>query len=553
MTFKLILLSITAMRNKFSSSYINLITYCCSLGLALYVLNFALTFHNVWPTLGITTRHDLSVEIAAIIFLVSIYTWRMGRLSSGKITLLAVLLTLMALARYLEVTAPALFGRRINLYWDAQYIPHVTEMMVKAASPFQIIVFSAGGIISLFVIYILLRLSLLRIIDALGHSVLRRGITICMGLLIVGYTMGHIDQPIHTLKYYSLPLTKTYWEQAEFISSVLAQDANEVLPDTDPLGSFDLPLLKNSDVIVHFFESYGATAYDNPFIANKIQKSKSNFTSAIKSTGRYVVSGFISPPTFGGNSWLSHASFMTGLDVRHLSTYDLMVTQDRPTLADRFKSIGYRSVALMPGMKTEWPEGSFYGFDRIYGEKELDYRGPDFGWWRIPDQYSLAKISKLEIDKINRQPLFLFFTTITPHMPFRPTPPYQPDWSQITSDAPFENNMVKTSLNMAPDWTNLQPAYADTLAYTFDYLTGYLQLYANKNITWIILGDHQPPSSVSGKDVRWDVPVHIISGNQTIIKSLIGKGFIEGLEPSDAPIDTMHQLPVTLLQIFSGS
>ncbi len=541
------------MHKRIPTSLIKFFKFTVSVGLALFILNFALTFHNVWPTLGITTRHDLSVEIAALIFLLSIYIWKFGKVSSGIINLIAGLLTLMTLARYMEVTAPALFGRRINLYWDAQYIPHVTEMMLEAATPFQIGVFLITSIVVLLGMYILLRLSLLRVVTALEYPVLRPVLTIGMGLLIIGYSMGHINQPIHTLKYYSLPLTKTYWEQAEFISSVLAQDTNEILPNVDPLGSFDLPLLNHSDVIVQFIESYGATAYDNPFIADRIKLHKDKFVTAIESTGKRVVSGFIEPPTFGGNSWLSHASFMTGLNVRHLSTYDLMVTQDRPTLAGRFKSIGYRSIALMPGMKTEWPEGSFYGFDRIYGEKELDYQGPDFGWWRIPDQYSLAKISQLELDNINRQPLFMFFTTITPHMPFRPTPPYQPDWARLTSDTPFEEILLEPALNTSPDWNNLQPAYADTLAYTFDYLAGYFQSQNDQSITWILIGDHQPPASVSGQDVRWDVPVHIISDNDGIINALLGKGFVEGLQPADVPISSMHQFPVTLLQIFSGS
>ena len=106
-----------------------------SLILALYLLNFALSFHNVWPTLGITTRHDLSVEVAALVFFISLYTWKIGKISTVVITLLASLLTLMSLARYIEVTAPALFGRRVNLYWDAQYLPHVAEMMMEVRIP----------------------------------------------------------------------------------------------------------------------------------------------------------------------------------------------------------------------------------------------------------------------------------------------------------------------------------------------------------------------------------------------------------------------------------
>ena len=41
---------------------------------ALFVLNLSLTFHNVWPTLWVTTRHELSVEIAVLFFALSLYS-----------------------------------------------------------------------------------------------------------------------------------------------------------------------------------------------------------------------------------------------------------------------------------------------------------------------------------------------------------------------------------------------------------------------------------------------------------------------------------------------
>ena len=525
---------------------------CISLLIALYLMNFALTFHNIWPTLAITTHNDLSVEIAALIFLMSMFTFKFGKISSRIITVLAIVLTLMAMARYIEVTAPALFGRRVNLYWDAQYLPHVAEMMLEVASPLQILLVSAGGVLMLTGIYYVLRYCLVRVTTALNHAMTQWVLSISMAILMVGYTMGHINQPIHTLKFYALPLTKTYWEQLEFISSVLAKDINDFIPQSDPLVSYDLSTLNGEDLIVQFIESYGATAYDTPVIADKIAADRFLLEETVKETGRRVVSGFIKPPTFGGNSWLSHASFMTGLNIEHLSIYELMVTQDRHTLADLFNANGYRSIALMPGIKTEWPEGSFYGFDQIYGEQALDYQGPDFGWWRIPDQYSLARITNLEMEQKDRKPLFLFFTTITPHMPFKPTPPYQADWSRIITETPYDETDVKASLSQRPEWTNLQPAYADTLSYTFKYLAGYLREQPDKKFTWVVLGDHQPPASVSGQDVRWDVPVHIISDNNEIIESLINRGFVEGMIPSTTPIDTMHQLPLSLLKVFSG-
>jgi len=45
----------------------------------------------------------------------------------------------------------------------------------------------------------------------------------------------------------------------------------------------------------------------------------------------------------------------------------------------------------MPGLWQNWPEGSFYKFDEIYGGARLDYRGPTFGWWDMTDQFVLAR------------------------------------------------------------------------------------------------------------------------------------------------------------------
>ena len=59
------------------------------------------------------------------------------------------------------------------------------------------------------------------------------------------------------------------------------------------------------------------------------------------------------------------------------------------------ESDGYRVLALMPGLKQAWPEGEYFRFDTIYGEAALDYRGPAFGWWRIPDQFALARFDEL--------------------------------------------------------------------------------------------------------------------------------------------------------------
>ena len=70
----------------------------------------------------------------------------------------------------------------------------------------------------------------------------------------------------------------------------------------------------------------------------------------------------------------------------------------------------------MPGVRAAWPEGAFYGFDEIYDIARLDYQGPSFGWWNITDQFALARMDALEIASRSRQPVFVFFPTISTHM-----------------------------------------------------------------------------------------------------------------------------------------
>jgi hypothetical protein len=147
----------------------------------------------------------------------------------------------------------------------------------------------------------------------------------------------------------------------------------------------------------------------------------------------------------------------------------------------------------------------------------------------------------------------MFFTGISSHMPFRPTPPYQPDWPRILSADPFDEASVKESFALLPEWTNMQPAYAGTLSYTFDYLSGFLQAHPDHDFLWIIIGDHQPPANVSGEGARWDVPVHIVSGNPVIINALLQLGFVEGLTPVDRPLGPMHMLPVTILSSLTDN
>jgi hypothetical protein len=206
----------------------------------------------------------------------------------------------------------------------------------------------------------------------------------------------------------------------------------------------------------------------------------------------------------------------------------------------------------MPGMWQSWPEGAFYGFDDIYGGARLDYQGPPFGWWDIPDQFALAKMDALELDRRPRAPAFVFFPTISTHIPFSPTPPYQPNWPRMLTDDPYDKADVDRAFGEEPDWLDLGPNYVRAISYAYQSLTGYLRQHPDRDFVMVLLGDHQPAAAVTGEGATWNVPVHVIASRRPVIDRLLMHGFREGLVPARPAIGHMPALVPILLDAFGS-
>ncbi len=323
---------------------------------------------------------------------------RRGFAPPGRRTALALaaLMFFLTIGRYADVTAPALYGRPVNLYWDARHLPNVGAMLVEVAKPWMLAVFLAALVAFVAVIGGALYWALARVERSLHDARARRALGVLGAALVAAFFVGRaLDWPVSY--WFSSPVLATYRDQVEFVLEAHSDAAQRALPDR-PLAPSDLRRVQGADVLLMFLESYGAVTYDSAAIAAIVADGRRELASAADATHRDVSSAFVESPTFGGSSWLAHSTLLTGLDVREPATYDLLLTQQRPTLPKRFASLGFRALAVMPGLKNDWPEGAFYGFDAILGERELDYAGPEFGWWRIPDQYSLAKLDSIALE-----------------------------------------------------------------------------------------------------------------------------------------------------------
>jgi phosphatidylglycerophosphate synthase len=522
------------------------------IGVAVLLLNAALTFYNVWPTLGIHWQGELSVEVAALVLLLCLSNAWLGPTSPRVLAALCALLVVFVLGRYGEVTAPALYGREVNLYWDVPQLASVTGMLLRVESPWRAAAVCAGLVAALAALYFAVRWSL-RTIDGVlrTHRMARRIIGAgAAALVVVGVIQWSTDLP--AVPRFSIPVSRTYGGQLVRTFDALSSRAAWVLPPSPPLQS-SLAALEDADVLLVFSESLGRVIDDRPEFSQALGPARARLAAALQETHRSAVSAYVRSPTFGGHSVLAHLSLLSGIEVRDPGRYALLMTQRRPTLVSVFKAHGYRTVDVMPGMRQRWPEGAFYGFDEIYDASKLDYRGPEFGWWRIPDQFSLAAIDAAELQHQPRKPVFVFFPTVSTHMPFVPTPPLQPDDGRLLSTQPFDPGTLRHALAQEPDWTHMDAAYVNSVEYFLDVVTHYLRERADNRFVMIVLGDHQPAANVSGEGASWDVPVYVISRQTAILDGLQAHGFRPGLKPAGPAIGKMNELTPWLLTAFGNS
>ncbi|HEX7079887.1 MAG TPA: sulfatase-like hydrolase/transferase [Gammaproteobacteria bacterium] len=521
------------------------------LAAALALLDFALTFDNVWPTLWIVPRASLSIEIALLVLGLAA-AGAIGRGPSRRVvTVLAAVLCAMAVGRYAEVTTAALYGRPIHLYFDAPHVPHVAAMLAKVAAPWQLGAGFAVAAVLVAAVFLGLRRAIGRVAAAASAPEERRVLFVSAAAVAALYALVRAGLPLPDP--FSSPVTGTWARQVRLFADAMAADREgRLLPPPVDFGDGPLPAVRGADVVVAFVESYGAVGFDRPDIAAAVTDARRRLADAVAGTGRQAVSAFVESPTFAGASWLAHASFLSGLRVDNGGAYETLLARGGDTFAARLERSGYRTVAVMPGLRESWPEGDAFGFDTIADAEALDWRGPEFGWWRIPDQYVLGKLDDLGVGDGRGPASFVLLATISTHVPFRPTPPYQPDWSRLETGRPYDEAPLGASLAARPEWLNLGPAYADSLRYAYDVWAGFLAEHAGDDLVLILLGDHQPAASVAGRGARRDVPMHVITSRPAILASLRDAGFTPGLEPRGSAIAEMHRIPELLLDAFAA-
>jgi len=519
--------------------------------LALALLDLLLTFHNVWPTPWVHPVPELSVELAALVLLLAMACERTTGLGRRWRWAIVAVLFLLVLGRYADVTAPALFGRPIDLYWDAPHLPDAVAMVAAVARPSELAVTVLAVAAGAAVLIAGLVWAVATLERGFAHGRLRRGTAALSLSLLALYGAGKASARLDSEYWFSIPVTGVYGRQAELLIENLRPDSPAKLLARQAMRPSDLGRLAGSDVFLLFFESYGATVFEAPQQRAAMAATFERAAAELERGGWRAASAYVDSPTFGGVSWLAHASLLSGLRIAQPRDYQAFLKSDRETLIGRFKRAGYHTVALVPGIKYAWPEGEALGFDRVHDAAEIAYRGPAFGWWTIPDQYSLEWLYRTELAAPKGGPLFVFFPMISSHMPFQPVPPYQPEWSRLFSPMPYDTGVPPPAAAGASP-ANLTRAYAEAVRYDIETLAGFLRERAPRNALILVLGDHQPPAVVSGQGASWSVPVHVMARRGELLAPFLAAGFSAGLRPRRPSLGGMEGLTDLLLGAFDS-
>jgi phosphatidylglycerophosphate synthase len=312
--------------------------------------------------------------------------------------------------------------------------------------------------------------------------------------------------------------------------------------------------LRGKDVIVAFVESYGVVGLEDSVVSPRVDAALADGTERLQAAGFHARSAFLTSPTFGGASWLAHSTLHSGVWVNRQWRYDQLVASDRFTLSQAFKRAGWRTVDDVPANNRDWPQRAFYGYDKVYDQRNLGYLGPTFAYAPMPDQYVLLALQRLELAKHDRRPVFAEVDMVSSHAPWTRIPELI-DWDDLGNGSVF-NSMPVDQVSTGALWSDhdrVRAAYGRSVEYSLNALFSFVQRYGNDDLVLVVLGDHQPSTIVTGlhPELSHDVPISVIAHDPAVLDKIAGWGWEDGLRPSpQAPVWPMNAFRDRLLTAF---
>jgi len=350
-----------------------------------------------------------------------------------------------------------------------------------------------------------------------------------------------------------------YLEQRHAAAATKANDDRALAANTDTDSFANTPddelltALRGKDVVLAFVESYGRSAVEDPDFASQVGAVLDTGNRRLRAAGYESRSAFLTSPTAGGGSWLAHGTLLSGLWIDRQQRYDSLASSQRLTLTKAFHRAGWRTVGVMPGNDTGWPESASLGYDQVYDAADMGYHGPKFSWASMPDQYTLLNFQRTERAIRDHQPVMAEITLVSSHAPWEPIPRLI-NWGDIGDGSVFDgmataDDRPEAILTRKPG--RVDADYRASIDYSLSSLISYVETYGDNDLVIIFLGDHQPSPIVTGYGVGRDVPITIVARDRAALSRVSTWGWQPGLRPnSGAPVWRMDAFRDRFLTAF---
>ena len=341
---------------------------------------------------------------------------------------------------------------------------------------------------------------------------------------------------------------KALRDERRFELALHGSDPEASVPASDLLTG-----LRGKDVIIDFIESYGQVAVHRTKFSRGVDAVLRQGTASLARAGWSTRSAWLGSPTYGGISWLAHSTLQSGLWVDTEQRYAELTSSSRYTLSDAFRKAGWRTVSDVPSDDYSWPPGtSFYHFDKLYNRLNVGYHGPTFSFASMPDQYTYAALQRRELTP-GHKPVMAEIDTVSSHTPWAPLPTMVP-WNKVGNGSIFDA-MPARSESPITVWRNastVQKFYGQSIQYSMRALTSWVTELNDPNLVLVLLGDHQPSSTVSGDQSNHQVPISIVARDPSVFKQIAPWHWQDGLIPGHfAPLEPMDAFRNQFLNTFS--
>lgn len=424
------------------------------------------------------------------------------------------------------------FGRSLNLYLDLSLLPSVFNLLEgNLGAPVACLVVLGAAALLALAAWLLARL--------VGHlqgtarggpavagalaMMVASGALIAAELQQVRPLPGARTPLVDTLRFQGRQLVETRRAHRDFAARMAAE----------PEGVTAMPGLAGRDVLLVFVESYGISALFDERYARVLDPRLDDMAERFDAAGLSVASGILDAPIRGGQSWLAHATALSGLRIDNSLWYRLMLDSERTTLVDDFRATGHRTLAVMPAITMAWPEGRAYDFDEIHAAADIDYEGPPLNWVTMPDQYTLHHFQTRIRPEAGASPLFAQIALISSHAPWTPILPVLDDWDTVGDGSVFARweDAGEPPDELWQDLERVRDHYARSLDYALGAGARWAADFVDAGTLVILLGDHQAAPLITGDNARGGVPVHVISGDARLLEPFLARGFVPGTHP----------------------